>query len=128
MPTDLTASGGAGGLMSTIADLSRYARWHLDERDPVVQLSHTVPEGETDGPEMGLGWYIEHSAEGVRRLSSDGTVPGFSARIVLYPDLDIAAVILTSQLDWSIPELTDRLAHDVLESLNPQAFTYEEAR
>ncbi|MFK7845215.1 MAG: serine hydrolase domain-containing protein, partial [Rhodothermales bacterium] len=125
MPTDRTAAGAAGGLMSTISDLSKYAHWHLDERDPVIELSHTMPEGDTNGPVMGLSWYIEHSQEGVRRLSSDGTVPGFSTRIVLYPELDIAAVVLTNQLDGAIPGLTDRLAHEVLESLNPQAFTYE---
>ncbi len=128
MPRDLTASGAAGGLVSTITDLTRYAQWHLDESDRVVQLSHTASASTNDGPEMGLGWYIERSAENVRRLSCDGTVPGFSSRLVLYPELGIGASILTNQLDWSIPELTDRLAHDILASLNPQAFTHEEAR
>lgn len=122
MPKDLTAAGAAGGLLSSAQDLARYVQWHLDETDPVVQLSHVSIAGHPDGSGPGLNWLVEQSETGVRRISSDGTVPGFSSRLVFYPELGIGVVVLTNQLDSSIPALTHELATRVLESLDSRSF------
>ena len=129
MPTP-PESGAAGGLEMTVVDLARYARWHLDESDPVVRLAHTPPGGRAEDPDrgygVGLNWQMLRSAEGVRRVWQDGNVVGYSARVVLYPELDIGVVVLANELDRSIPEQTDRLADMVLESLDTRTFTFQE--
>jgi CubicO group peptidase (beta-lactamase class C family) len=128
MPKDLTAEGAGGGLMSTAAELSRYVRWHLDESVEVVRLSHAWSNDDPGSSGPGLSWHVLESKDGVRRISSDGTVPGFSTRIVFYPDLDIGVVLLTNQLDWSILALTEQLANQILETLNTKTFSPDEAR
>lgn len=124
------ASRAAGGLWSTIDDLARYAQWHLDERAPVVQLSHTPPGGAPDDPAqgfaVGLSWQMVRSAGGIRRVSQDGNVVGFAARVVLYPELGLGVVVLANQLDRSIPPQTDQLADAVLEALDERTFTFLE--
>ncbi|MCG8466590.1 MAG: beta-lactamase family protein [Gemmatimonadetes bacterium] len=122
MPRDLTATGAAGGLMSTAADLARYVRWHLDETDPIVRRSHMSMAGDLRGAGPPLNWLVEESEAGLRRISSDGTVPGYHTRLLLYPELGLGVVVLTNQLDGSIPPLTYELALQVLESLDARAF------
>lgn len=66
---------GAGALKSTIADMLRYARWHLAERDPAILLTHqaTLSEGNYSA---GLNWQMLR-ADGRRLIWQEGHVPGF---------------------------------------------------
>lgn len=129
MPPVLPAYGAAGGIKSSIRDLGQYIQWHLDESDPLVKLSHTPPGGSADDPvegyALGLNWQMMRH-EGVRRLWQDGNIPGYSSRIVLYPELDLGVVILANQLDRSIPEKTDHMANTILEGLDARTFTIME--
>lgn len=126
MPESLQLYGAAGGLSSTVVDLTKYARWHLDESDPVVQRSHTSPtnkEGQAqDGVfALGLNWQtLRHN--GVQRIWQDGNIPGYSCRVVLYPGLDLGIVILANQLDRSIPARIDQMADTILETLDERTF------
>ncbi len=129
MPPVPAAFGAAGALKSTIADLSRYARWHLAEDDPSVRRTHTPPAsagGATwTGYAVGLNWQMLRSGD-IRRVWQDGNVPGYSSRVVLYPDLKIAVVVLANELDRSIPEHIDRLADAILESMDQRTFSLME--
>lgn len=129
MPSVLDAYGAAGALKSSVVDLSRYARWHLDESDPVVKLSHTPPEGKAQDPEegfaLGLNWQMIRSG-GVRRIWQDGNIPGYSSRVVIYPELNLGLVVLANQLDRSIPERIEKLADSILASMDERTFTLRE--
>ncbi len=129
MPPPAKAYGAAGAIQSSIHDLSKYVQWHLDEGDPLVRASHTPPGGNADDPAegymLGLNWQMMRH-EGVRRLWQDGNIPGYSSRIVLYPELKVGVVILTNQLDRSIPEKTDEMANDILDAIDNRTFTIME--
>ncbi|MEM8486899.1 MAG: serine hydrolase domain-containing protein [Bacteroidota bacterium] len=129
MPPVLAAYGAAGAIKSTIVDLGRYVQWHLNEDDPLVKLSHTPPGGSAEDPaegfSLGLNWQMMRY-EGVRRLWQDGNIPGYSSRVVMYPELNLGVVILANQLDRSIPGKTNDMADTILEGLDARAFTIME--
>ena len=130
MPPVMEAYGAAGALRSTVMDLSRYAKWHLDESDPVVALSHTPPNGQpqdpTQGYATGLNWQMARH-DTVRKIWQDGNIPGYSSRIVLYPELNLGLVVLANQLDRSIPGRIDELANSILEAIDERTFALMEA-
>lgn len=45
MPRNIGIIGADGSIRSTAKDLFRYLRYHLDEREPAIGLSHTVTYG-----------------------------------------------------------------------------------
>lgn len=129
MPPVLEAYGAAGALKSTVIDLARYARWHLDESNPLIRLSHTPPNVETqdwEGFALGLNWQMIRSG-GLKRIWQDGNIPGYSCRVVIYPGLNLGLVVLANQLDRSIPEQIDQLADSILDSIDERTFTLMEA-
>jgi CubicO group peptidase (beta-lactamase class C family) len=90
----------SGGLRYSAADMLRYARWHLNEADPAVRLSHQ-PQWKTLDEKMGiaLGW-IWHSESPVgRRLRASGGSFGFASFLDVYPDAQTAVVALTNGAD-----------------------------
>lgn len=95
-PHDLPNSGAAGGLISNAQDLLRYAAWHLDERNALVKLNHSIilPLGR-DGGEA-LMWQVRVDKAGDRRIFQSGGVYGYSSFVALYPDTRQAYVLLAN--------------------------------
>lgn len=126
--TPLPAFGPAGGLTRTVGDPARYARWQLDERDPVVRLAHRPPDPRAPrrGYATALNWQLLRTAGGTRRLWQDGVIAGHAARVVLYPELAVAVVVLVNQVDRTVPPRLDASADTILEALGPRTFGFEE--
>ncbi len=93
------ASHAAGGMLTTIADLMTYARFHLGDgraadgmRVMSTEALHSmrVPLFPGAGPEWaGLGWVVRELA-GQRVLSHGGDWNGQQALLTLVPDLGVA--------------------------------------
>ncbi len=103
------------GLVASINDLLRYARYHLGHRasgspaikdvDPTGRLSpawdalltqmHSPQAPAADGELMGLGWFIREIA-GVRLLRHSGATNGQAAALWLSPAHAFALVVLTN--------------------------------
>ncbi|HEX2853071.1 MAG TPA: serine hydrolase domain-containing protein [Opitutaceae bacterium] len=112
-PDDLQA---AGGLMSTVADLLKYARWHLSETDGAVKLSHQ-PVFTENNYAAALNWQIL-SADGRRLVWQEGNVPGFTSYLILEPELKIALVILTNESDRTSSARIAAMANEILKGLD----------
>jgi len=101
----------AGGLISSVRDLVRYARFHLGDG--------TVPDGDTrllsrqsllamrtnPGPGgtliveldgMGITWMLRPTAEGIRVVQHGGDLPGQHSGFLMVPDSGFALVMLTN--------------------------------
>ena len=114
-----------GGLISSVRDQLRYARFHLgDGRAPngkrlmskrslVAMRSHPGPGGtlivELTG--MGVSWMLRPSAQGVRIVQHGGDVPGERSGFLLVPRHGFAMTVLTNS-DGGIKLLNELFAKD----------------
>jgi CubicO group peptidase (beta-lactamase class C family) len=95
------ASSAAGGIVSTVGDLLRYARFHCS-REPGPLGSASVermrePQIETGDPDrrMGLTWFVRE-VDGLVLAEHDGGTNGQMARLQLAADAGFALAILTN--------------------------------
>lgn len=109
----------AGGLKSSLADMLAYARWHMEERDAAVRLSHqpTFVEGHYS---VGLNWQIL-TADGRRVLWQEGTVPGYTSYCIVEPELRLALVVLANESDPGSSRALATLANAVLSAADRRA-------
>ncbi|HLU29068.1 MAG TPA: serine hydrolase domain-containing protein [Glycomyces sp.] len=89
-----------GYLGGSITDLARFALAHLNEGAPVLEAASagqmhtgTAPVSETSS--YGLGWYVNSRHEGLDTPTvwHVGATPGYSAGVILLPELDRALVM-----------------------------------
>jgi CubicO group peptidase (beta-lactamase class C family) len=120
-PFQTTSSTTAGGVVTSVADLMRYARFHLGDgtaasgvpymnRPRVAQMQMAqVPKHGTDD-QMGLGWHIRRLGE-TSTFAHGGTLNGHCLLIELVPAHRLAFVVLTNHVDgW-------RLVQDVEQTI-----------
>lgn len=121
-PFQTTSSTTAGGVLTSVADLMRYAAFHLRgssaadgtpyiarPRLDAMQRAITVKHGTDD--EMGLGWH-RRQVGGVATLAHGGTLNGHCLHLQLVPDRGLAFTILTNHVDgW---RLVQDVEHAVL--------------
>jgi hypothetical protein len=114
--TKITASTGpmetAGGLYSTIEDLSRFAAWQLDawpprsgEPDPILARA-TSREAQTvhfalgggEGAPVGVGWawHVYENCFG-HVVRHNGGIDGFVAELDLMPQHGVAVIVLANR-------------------------------
>jgi CubicO group peptidase (beta-lactamase class C family) len=101
----------AGGLVSSVRDQVRYARFHLGDgrvpgtgerlltrRSLTAMRSHPGPGGtlhvELDG--MGVTWMLRPTAEGVTVVQHGGDLPGHHSGFLMVPRRDFAITMLTN--------------------------------
>jgi CubicO group peptidase (beta-lactamase class C family) len=100
------AVGPAGGIISTVEDLLRYADFHMGDgttasgerllSSELLRAMHTQQVAIGGGHEaMALTWFINHVA-GVRHLSHAGATLGQIALLMWVPDHHFALAILTN--------------------------------
>lgn len=92
----------AGGILSTAADLLRFADLHMRDSSVVPVISdtsvRTMQTPQVDAVwtrHWGLGWGLDE-IDGVRVVSHSGATAGFEARLTLVPERATAIVILTN--------------------------------
>lgn len=89
------SSGPVGGLRSTVRDLLRYARAHLDGSVPLdPDAGHAVPTGAPHRAQ-GIGWAIT-DARGTTIVSHGGATVAHMSLLTLVPERGFALVVLTN--------------------------------
>lgn len=110
---------GASAVWASAHDLIRFGLFHLGHdppgaANPALSLEarramqrRETPEG---GAGYGLGWFVD-AEYGLRRVWHSGSMPGVSTMLALYPELDLAVVVLMNNLarDLRVP-LTQEIA------------------
>lgn len=125
MPENPEWLAAAGALKSTTPDMLKYVRWHVEEADPAVRLSHqpvftsSQPVfGDAGVFSVGLNWQIVEF-EGRRVIWQDGMIEGASALCILQPELKLGLVVMTNQLGPRTGQANKTLVNTILRSLNP---------
>ena len=117
-PYQTTSSTTAGGVMTSIADLMKYARFHLGSgaTDGKPYLSRTrldemkTPQLKKNATtdEMGVGWHLRRLS-GVETCAHGGTLNGHCLLVELVPARNLAFAILTNHTDgWQLVQDVER--------------------
>jgi CubicO group peptidase (beta-lactamase class C family) len=120
-PFQTTSSTTAGGVLTSVNDLLRYARFHLSDgtgadgkpclpppRLAQMQTPQVRKHGTDD--EMGLGWHVRQLGA-TTTLAHGGTLNGHCLLVELVPASGLAFVVLTNHVDgW-------RLVQDVEQAI-----------
>jgi len=97
--TEFVALRPSGAFLSTVLDLAQWDAALYGDRVLVKSSRDAMwtPVRLTDGTTFGygFGWLID-SAAGHRRTHHGGSLPGFSAGIVRYPDDSLSVIVLTN--------------------------------
>ncbi|MEZ5420516.1 MAG: serine hydrolase domain-containing protein [Vicinamibacterales bacterium] len=107
-PFQTTSSTTAGGVLTSLGDIMRYARFHLGDgrtpegapyiARPLVELMRTpqlVKHGTTD--QMGVGWHAR-TVGGVATFAHGGTLNGHCLMLQLVPAQGLAFAIFTNHV------------------------------
>lgn len=115
---DFSVLGGAGCILSTVTDLSRFALYCLNSDQAVNQLMRSEYYQINDGMKVGLGWHLIGLRDRSELLWHNGATGGFSSSMLLDPDRKLG-VILLSNISPMSPngQLMDRLGMRVMELL-----------
>jgi CubicO group peptidase (beta-lactamase class C family) len=112
-PFQTTSSTTAGGVMTSLDDLLRYAQFHLGDgagadgrpwlpRTLLERMRTTQVRKNSTGDEMGLGWHLRH-LNGVQTAAHGGTLNGHCLLVELVPARGLAFAILTNHIDgWRL--------------------------
>ena len=92
---DLNALVGAGGILSSVKDLARFAQAHFDASDPVLNLTRksTYTTGNESG--VGLGWMI-NSKPGEESVWHNGGTGGYRSSMTISTKNNTAVIILSN--------------------------------
>jgi CubicO group peptidase (beta-lactamase class C family) len=109
-----------GSLRYSTEDLLRYASWQVVERDASVKLAHqptwTTPDGRQS---VAMYWIRSQTPQG-RRLYFGGGTWGFASCVELYPDAQLALVLLTNRAADNERESLRELSAKIVEVLRPK--------
>lgn len=101
------AGNGVGGVISTVRDLLRYARFHMSGGKKGILSGRSlramrVPQADA-GPRgmMGITWFIRDAA-GLKVYAHGGATHGQQASFFFIPEKDFACAILTNSDDGGI--------------------------
>jgi CubicO group peptidase (beta-lactamase class C family) len=108
-----------GSLRYSTDDLLRYASWQLVERDASVKLAHQPTWNTQDGRQsVALYWIRSDTPQG-RRLYFPGGTWGFASCIELYPEAQLALVLLSNRSADGGKESLRALSGRIVEVLRP---------
>jgi CubicO group peptidase (beta-lactamase class C family) len=85
----------AGGIVSNVVELLRYARFHLDAPPHVRAMQEIQAEAGTFADWIGVTWFLR-DVGGTRTVAHGGTTFGQNAWLTLVPERDFACVVLTN--------------------------------
>jgi CubicO group peptidase (beta-lactamase class C family) len=100
------AGNGVGGVVSTVSDLLRYARFHMGSGNRIINRASLramrQPQVDAGGRgQMGITWFIRE-VNGLKIYSHSGATNGQQAGLFFIPEKDFALAILTNSDDGGI--------------------------
>jgi len=91
---DMNIMSAAGGILSSVIDLSKFAQAHFDKSNEILQLSRKSSFVIGSSIEIGLGWFINTS--GVKGIQHSGGTPGYTSYILIDPENKNAVIVLSN--------------------------------
>lgn len=111
----------AASIASSTSDMLKYMAFQLDEKDPVVSLSHQPTFGKMEDGAIALNWKVKKTEDGRRSISHTGGSLGFSSYMVFYPDLNSGIVLLSNEADQGTQNELITLADKIMISITRES-------
>ncbi len=112
---DLAALVGAGGVLSTVSDLSSFIIANFDPENEVLTLQREPTYEVSENMEMAMGWFILPRDSGQRWYWHNGGTGGYRSSIVMDPDQKIGVVVLSNiSAGHSEAGKIDKLSFDLM--------------
>ena len=110
---------GAGGILSNVVDLSKFAIAQFDSSNQELALTQQETFAADDGTKVGLGWFIISSKSGKQLLWHNGATGGYSSSMAIDIKNKNAIVILTNVSAFN-PDSAgiDQLCFGLMETLD----------
>lgn len=87
---------GAGGVLSTVEDMSRFAQAQLDAKNSALQMTQQPSTVKVGHYQMGMGWFIRESENGQKVLWHGGNTAGHTSILLLDLNKKKAVTILAN--------------------------------
>jgi serine-type D-Ala-D-Ala carboxypeptidase/endopeptidase len=120
MPYNPQILDAAGGIFSTIPDMLQYIKYHLNEENEVVALSHKPTVGDIADYAVGLNWQEKLTEKKNKKIWQSGGTFGFSSYCVIYPELNIGIVLLTNEADRTAQGGLEEIADEIFKKIGNQ--------
>lgn len=118
MPYNPQILDAAGGIFSSTSDMLRYLKFHLNEKNEVVALSHKVTTGDINDYAIGLNWQEQIVSKKYKKIWQSGGTFGFGSYCVIYPDLNIALILLSNESDQTTQGGLEEIADKIFEKID----------
>lgn len=118
MPYNPQILDAAGGIFSTSSDMLQYLKFHLNENNQVVALSHKVTVGDINHHAIGLNWQEQITSNKQKKIWQSGGTFGFSSYCVIYPETKVGIVLLTNESDPGAQHGLEGIAEEIVAQLN----------
>ena len=93
---DLAALVGAGGILSTVEDLSRFALAQFDTANKELELTRVKTWFDSQGLDLGLGWHVVKSKIGAEWYWHNGGTGGYTTSMAIDMNRQNGIIILTN--------------------------------
>jgi CubicO group peptidase (beta-lactamase class C family) len=88
-------------------------KYHLNEDDEVIRLSHRPTWGDIQYYASGLNWQMKKTPAGRRKIWQSGGSFGFSSYCVIFPELRLGIVLLSNESDQNSQGRLNALADEI---------------
>ncbi|PKD44048.1 penicillin-binding protein [Rhodohalobacter barkolensis] len=93
---DLAALAGAGGILSTTSDLSRFMMKNFDTEDEVLAYQKEPTYRVSESTEMAMGWFILTRDSGQKWYWHNGGTGGYRTSMVFSPEHNVGVILLSN--------------------------------
>ena len=107
----------AGGIYSSVKDMLKYMKFHLNKNSSSATLSHQVVYGDTSNFGEGLFWRMNKTSNGQLKVWHTGGTFGFSSYCVLYPKFNMSIILLSNEMDMDSQGQLVSAADKIFESV-----------
>ena len=114
---DLPTVVAAGGLRYSAADMVKYLRYQLAEKDPAVVLAHQLTWGNAEAQAIGFNWNLEKTVDSKRKLQHSGGTFGCASYCEFYPAQKFGIILLSNESDRTTQSSLQATAGQVVEAL-----------
>jgi predicted nucleic acid-binding Zn ribbon protein len=96
----------------------QYLKYHTNEQNEVIALSHKVTLGDIATGAIALNWNIDLTPQNSKKIWQNGGTFGFSTCSVVYPEQNICIILLTNEADREAQKDLGIIADNIFKSIN----------
>jgi CubicO group peptidase (beta-lactamase class C family) len=114
---DLPTVVAAGGLRYSAADMVKYLRYQLAEKNPAVALTHRPTWGSIEDQAIAFNWNLEKTVDSQRKLQHSGGTFGCASYCEFYPAQQFGIVLLSNESDENTQGSLQAMAEQIRKAL-----------